>query len=185
MVEMEIETHLGQRALYKIPMWATSPQEARRIGANHANQMQSEVVKVKNIQFYRLPDDAENVLPGLYPMEQRHHLGREEVAPFDSVKDLPSFKRSLKQDYWRGGKYTRPIQRSTFPRDQGYLYAHPADVEEVETDCLFDSIESDHKSDNDSNAGLGPRPLWKRLLCCFSCSKTPTPKHHRLRSDSW
>lgn len=161
MVEMEIQTHLGQRALYKIPIWSSSEKKARHQGAKHANEMQSEVVKVCSMDVYRLRDD-EILLPGLYPMEQRHHLANEPVAPFDSVQDLPSFERTLHDDFRRGGKYVN-----------GYLYrAQDEDEKEEEeeeerTQLLFDSIETGRPEE-----GVKSRPLWKRLLCCFCSNET-------------
>lgn len=175
MVEMEIETHLGQRALYKIPIWSANEKAARHQGGKHANEMQSGVVRVCSLDVYRL-DDATIVLPGLYPMDQRHHLHKAPVAPFDSVQDLPSFEQSLTEDFWRGGKYTslayhrRDEENAYHRRDeenQGFLYAgnHGVDEEDEEeehTRLLFDSIEGEPRPGT-------KRPLWKRLLCCVGC----------------
>jgi hypothetical protein len=192
MVEMEIQTHLGQRALYKIPMWSLNEKTAKHQGAKHANEMQSGVVKVCNLQVYRLTDD-QILLPGLYPLEQRHHLGVDPVAPFDSVQDLPSFERALNQDFLRGGKYASrdyfgPGLNSRPP--QGYLYAEgPEEDDEETTQLLFDSIESESK------ILKKPRPLWKRLLCCVCSSSSESessksetsyePTRVRARADSW
>lgn len=180
MVEMEIQTHLGQRALYKIPIWSTSEKKARHRGAKHANEMQSGVVKVCSMDVYRLRDD-EILLPGLYPMEQRHHLANEPVAPFDSVQDLPSFERALHGDFRRGGKYVNSYAKGC---TNGYLYRaqeedEREEEEEERTQFLFDSIETDRPEE-----GVKGRPLWKRLLCCF-CSNETSKQRTRLRADSW
>ena len=189
MVEMEIETHLGQRALYKIPFWAPHEKAARHQGAKHANEMQSGVVSVRSLDVYRV-DDSTIVLPGLYPLDQRHHLHRAPVAPFDSVQNLPSFERSLKEDFWRGGKYTSLDAHARPNENPGFLYAgHGDDDEEEHTRLLFDSIEADATTPPLPEG----QPLWRRLLCCVGCKgKTETVSRHqrvkthqRIRADSW
>ena len=140
-------------------------------------------------QVYRLADD-QILLPGLYPLEERHHLERDPVAPFDSVQDLPAFQRSLTKDFWRGGKYTRSdkYRMDEKPKtrvNQGFLYSSPPeDPGEENSQLLFDSIES-----SQSDGTREGRPLWTRLLCCVSCKgKAPESgmcRHVRVRADSW
>lgn len=163
-VEMEIQTQMGQRALYKIPIWSKSETTARHDGAKHANDMQSDMVKVRNVQVYPLLDH-QIVLPGLYPMEQRHHLKKDPVQPFDSVENVASFEQSLKKDYLRNGKFG------------SFCYDPSNDDHEVETTQLFDSLETDDLYIKKS------KPFWKKFICCFSNEKDCG--HTRVPLRSW